>query len=384
MQRPNAKPDHLNKGDSVLQANLPPLNGANRFAHIDAMRAFAVLLVVVAHAGLGGIVPGGSGVTIFFSISGFIITFLLLRERDKSGGFSARQFYFRRSVKIAPPFLLIIVLPSLVGVTLGRIDVLALLSQVFFVFNWVYVNGSPEVLDGSDVVWSLAIEEQFYILFAVVWLVVARTSAWRYALILIAAAAVLYSTILRVVLAADPSLSDRIYYGSDTRMDGIAWGVLAAVAFHWMQSKELLSSQLGRQLAHDRIFVCAIAIYVFSLVYRDETFRDTFRYSLQSLAACAVILYGLLPGEGLIRRMFYHISQLRIVALIGLASYSIYLVHLVVMNPLRSSLNFPAPANVLILSIIGVGAGIVVYRFIEMPVHGWSQKRRSRSVLAPE
>ncbi|WP_181365120.1 acyltransferase family protein [Arthrobacter sp. HMWF013] len=78
------------------------------------MRAFAVMLVVVAHAGLGLIIPGGSGVTIFFTISGFIITYLMLRERDKTGGFSLGGFYFRRAVKIAPPLILAVVIPTLI------------------------------------------------------------------------------------------------------------------------------------------------------------------------------------------------------------------------------------------------------------------------------
>src|SRR3954469_19419128 len=90
----------------------PPLNSANRFAHIDAMRAVAVGLVVVAHAGLDRVVPGGSGVTIFFSISGFIITYLVLRERDSAGGFAVGHFYLRRALKLGPPLVVIVFIPT--------------------------------------------------------------------------------------------------------------------------------------------------------------------------------------------------------------------------------------------------------------------------------
>ncbi len=89
-------------------------NTAGRFAHIDAMRAFAVLLVVVAHAGAGLIVPGGSGVTIFFAISGLIITLLVLREQYKTGGFAIGGFFFRRAAKILPPLIVVVLVPSLV------------------------------------------------------------------------------------------------------------------------------------------------------------------------------------------------------------------------------------------------------------------------------
>lgn len=70
------------------------------------MRAGAVMLVVLSHAGLTA-VPGGSGVTIFFVISGFIITHLLLRELEKTNSFDIRGFYLRRALKIFPPLLVI-------------------------------------------------------------------------------------------------------------------------------------------------------------------------------------------------------------------------------------------------------------------------------------
>lgn len=363
----------------MSKVEFPPLNGANRFAHIDAMRAFAVLLVVVAHAGLGDIVPGGSGVTIFFSISGFIITYLLLRERDKTGGFSAKGFYIRRAIKIFPPFLIVIVIPSLILASYGMVDMPSLLSQIFFVFNWAYLSGETHVLLGSDVVWSLAIEEQFYIVFAIIWLLGVRMPRWRLAILLVAAGAIVYSTVSRLVMAAGPLMSDRIYYGSDTRLDGIAWGVLVAVVFHWLQREELLSSKTARYFAHDGALLVALGIYFASLIYREESFRDTLRYTMQSLAACVVILYGLLPGNGPIRMVLYRISQWKIVSLIGLASYSIYLVHLVLMSALRSWLDVPMPFTVILLAIIGVAAGIFVYKFVEVPVHRWGVRFRTRT-----
>lgn len=360
------------------QVITPPLNGANRFAHIDAMRAFAVLLVVVAHAGLGKIVPGGSGVTIFFSISGFIITHLLLRERDRTGDFSASAFYFRRAVKIGPPFVLIIAIPTVISSLWSHIDWAAFLGQVLFVFNWLYIDSSPSVLDGSDVVWSLAIEEQFYIAFALFWLFAAKLRSWRFVVTTVALVAVMWSTLSRVLLASDSSLSDRIYYGSDTRLDGIAWGVLAAVVFHWLQSLKQADIRLSRFLASDWTLIGAVSLYLFSLILRDDWFRDTFRYSVQSLAACAVILYGLLPGRGPLRRLFYSVSQWRFVSLIGLASYSIYLIHLVIMNFVRDRLVLALPVKVAVLSVLGVAAGILVYRFVELPIHRWSLKLRGK------
>lgn len=343
------------------------------------MRAFAVLLVVVAHAGLGHIVPGGSGVTIFFSISGFIITYLLLRERDKTGGFSAKSFYLRRAIKIAPPFVIAIVIPTLIYSVWRAIDWGAFLAQLLFSFNWVYLYGEAEVLKGTGVVWSLAIEEQFYIVFAVIWLFAVKSKHWRKIVVFIAALGVVGSTVVRLIMATDPALTHRIYYGSDTRLDGIAWGVLAAVAFHWWQTSGSPNLLVKRILASDLTLVASVLVYMLSLVVRDEWFRDTFRFTLQSLAACAVILYGLVPGEGPVRKAFYRLSLWRPVALIGLASYSIYLVHLIIINGTRDLIDLPMPVEAAGLTIVGVGVGVLLYKVIEIPAHRAGQRLRQRA-----
>lgn len=353
-----------------------PVNGANRFAHIDAMRAYAVLVVVVAHSGAGAIVPGGSGVTIFFTISGFIITYLLLRERDRTGGFSAVGFYRRRAFKIAPPFVVAIIAPTLVFAVLGgRVDWGAFLAQVFFVFNWLKIGQVPEVLPGSGVVWSLSIEEQFYIVFALVWMLLVRRGFWVQGTAIIAAAAIVVSTGLRVVIALGEPVEGRIYYGSDTRLDGIAWGMLLAVGyFAWMRAGEP-RTWYSRLIGSDVAVIAALAMYAASLVIRDEMFRDTFRFSVQSVAAAIVIAYGLAPGDGVVRRVFTRISLWRPVVVIGLASYSIYLVHLTAGSALRDILEpFPFITSFAVTMAAGIGIGIGMYYLVEVP----AQRMRSR------
>jgi peptidoglycan/LPS O-acetylase OafA/YrhL len=373
-RRLDAKVDQPPTGQSDRPRSAP-LNSASRFAHIDALRAFAVLLVVVAHAGLGSIVPGGSGVTIFFAISGFIITFLLLRERDKTGGFSARSFYRRRAVKIVPPLVLIIVLPTLVYALFAPVDPVVVLAQIFFVFNWVYLAGAGGALPGSGVVWSLSIEEQFYLVFAVIWLLTVRSRHWRRIITACAAVGIVYSLAARMLLASDPEMSRRIYYGSDTRLDGIAWGVLAAIAYHLWQERGSIRNGWTRLLGSDWSFLGAIVLYAASLLIRDEIFRDTFRFSFQSVATCLVILYGLLPGQSALRSFFYSVSATRLVSLIGLASYSIYLVHLVLNNAVRDLVALPQFVEVVVLATLGIAAGILVYRTVEVPVHRWNARR---------
>lgn len=348
-----------------------PLNKAHRFAHIDAMRALAVLLVVFAHAGFGSIVPGGSGVTIFFAISGFIISFLVLRERDRTHNFLVGRFYFRRAIKLFPPLLLIIVLPTLIYSLFAKIDWFALFSQVAFFFNWFKANGGADVLPGSGVVWSLAIEEQFYLAFALIWLLSYRSKHYHTILAAVAVLAICISMGLRIAITASdiPDAATRIYYSTDTRLDSIAWGVLTAVLFHLWESKGSRPNWMSRVLGAPATLIFAIALYLASILLRDETFRDTLRFSIQSIAACLLLVYGLMPSTGWVKRVFYRISTFPVIAAIGLASYSIYLVHLPLMSFLFPITNVvPYWAAAPLLAIVGIGAGWLIYRAIEVPV----------------
>lgn len=341
------------------------------------MRAVAVMLVVVAHAGLGNVVPGGSGVTIFFAISGFIITDLLLRERDKTVGFDIGGFYFRRAAKIFPPFLFIVIIPTLVWAFFGPLDWWDFLSQVFFVFNWVYIASPVEILPGSAVVWSLAIEEQFYIAFAIVWLLLVRASWWKTALTALAGATVAYSLLTRLILVLGPDTERRIYYGTDTRIEAIALGVLTAILVHtWVKRGSPVGAHYVRVFGHDAAFIGAILLYIVSLLIRDEWFRGTFRFSFQAIAACVIIMYGLFPNLTKLKRLFIAATVWKPVAIIGVASYSIYLVHLSLDAAMRPFVaGWPLGARVALLVVVGTVAGIVIYYLIEVPVHNWRVRR---------
>lgn len=230
-------------------------------------------------------------------------------------------------------------------------------------------------------VWSLSIEEQFYIVFALIWFFAVKSPHWRTVITIVAATGVIYSTAARVLMASDPSLGQRLYYGSDTRLDGIAWGVLAAVTLHLWQEKKR-NSLPERVLSSDWALVSAIAVYIVSLIIRDEWFRDTFRFTLQSLAACVVVVYGLIPGDGPLRRLFFAASQWRVASLVGLASYSIYLVHFILIKWLAPHIDLPLLAEVLLLSLISLSVGIAIYKLIEVPAHAWASAVRQRNQTA--
>ncbi|WP_421084406.1 acyltransferase family protein [Rothia nasimurium] len=369
----------------------------NRYAHIDAMRAFAVLLVVFSHAGLS-FVPGGSGVTIFFAISGFIITYLLLRERDKTGAFDVPGFYIRRLLKIAPPLILAIVIPTLIYKAAGgAVDTFDFLGQVFFFFNLRYLDSQITVLPGTHVMWSLSIEEQFYLVFALVWLVLVKLQSYRMYAALLAVAVVVYSFISRVALGLAGASDDRIYFGTDTRVEAIAIGMLTALWYHRYAADEMV---LGREvtgrhyrrtaslkdgrtvplLGRNWVLFGALGVYLLTLVIREETFRDTIRYSLQAWATAAIILWGLVGSRQPLGAAVHRMLAWRPLQLIGLSSYSIYLVHDVLFKALEPSLHsLPLVAQVALLATVGIGAGVLMYLIVEIPVQRFKERYFSSS-----
>jgi peptidoglycan/LPS O-acetylase OafA/YrhL len=343
----------------------------DRYAHIDAVRAFAVLLVVVQHSGLT-FIPGPSGVTLFFAISGFIITHILIREREVRGGFDIGGFYLKRGLKLGPPFLVAIVLPTIIaGALLGTFkvswDVFA--SQILFSYNWVQValGAEPEgVLPGSQIVWSLAVEEQFYIVFAIVWLIAARTRHWFRVTLVISIVAILSSTAWRIVLVHSSASDFRIARATDTRLDSIAWGVLAALALYaWRTGKLTWLSLLGRPV----FLVVSGVLFVAGFAPVGPWYELTMRYTLHSLAAIVFILFGMI-STGRVSTMVNRGSNWRPVKIIGLASYSIYLVHYVLGDAVRPFLAIlPSAAAVLAFIVLGIGAGIALYYVAEVPAH---------------
>ncbi|UZN04313.1 acyltransferase family protein [Cellulomonas sp. S1-8] len=360
------------------------VSSRGRYEHVDALRALAVMLVVVAHAGLGHVVPGGSGVTIFFAISGFIITHILLVEHERTGGFRLTDFYLRRVLKLAPPFLLLIALPTVVWAALGNhVDGGAFAAQIFFAFNWVYMQGVPDVLPGSAVVWSLAIEEQFYIVFALVWMGAVLLRRRLAALTALALATVVGALVVRLVVVASVGAEEahrRVYYGTDTRADGIAFGILAAVVFAHARHGTL-SPRWRRAIGSSWVPVLALALYLTSLLVRDPWFRETLRYSLQAIAAAAVILYGLERQDGLLRTTLGRVAGLRLVQVIGLASYAIYLAHLGVAVAVERLLpGLPGPVVFTLAVVAGTGLGVAVWFWVERPVEAYKMRlMRSRA-----
>jgi peptidoglycan/LPS O-acetylase OafA/YrhL len=295
---------------------------------LDGIRAGAVLLVLIAHAGYGDIVPGGLGVTIFFFLSGYLITTLMLKEHERLGAIDIRNFYFRRFFRLFPALfmaLLITYTLTLAGVLTGGVSIEGLVAQTFYYANYflIYFDAENKIPDGTGVLWSLAVEEHFYIVFPVFMSLLLAVSLRARAIAGIIAAICLAVLAWRFCLVHVLDASHfRTYYASDTRIDSIMYGCMLALAFNPIGHAPLSQEDFeGRSI---------------SLLIRDPAFRETLRYSLQGLALMPIFYFAIRYAG----RFPFVLLNNRYLVKLGQYSYAIYLAHFVVTIALTK--HFPA------------------------------------------
>jgi peptidoglycan/LPS O-acetylase OafA/YrhL len=312
--------DNLAMGERVSGA------GVGHIAPLDGIRACAVTIVMLSHAGLGRIVPGGLGVSAFFFLSGYLITTLMREEQTRTMGVNLRGFYARRMLRIVPPMwitlalglLLVLagVLPASGG---GGLDLRGLAAQFLFLNNYTDSFGLSGAVPGMPV-WSLAVEEHYYLAFPLLYVAVLRRLPGKHAAQLCLALCVLVLLVRGAhALAGDPI--DQLYYWSHTRIDSILAG--SCLALHRNPVIDGAAAWRPRR----RETLLAAALLLATLAIRDELFRQTIRYSLQSLAFF-VLFAAVLQSRGRVVRWLCSAPM----KLVGDYSYSLYLSHLLLLT----------------------------------------------------
>lgn len=324
---------------------------------LDGLRAIAVLVVFFSHTGLKGRMPGGFGVTIFFFLSGFLITTLLRREVIRTGGVSLKLFYLRRVLRIFPPMYLSLALATLFGLwTHAAMSGRTVLLQTVHLTNYHVALGGTGEPPGTEVLWSLAVEEHFYLVFPVVFmLLVAFVSEARRALWLWGACLVILAwrvVVLRVVDAP----AEYSMHATDTRLDSILFGC----AFALWRNPTLPDQQFQPRTIWIA-FVLALPILGATLVARDQLFRETARYTIQGVALLPVFLAAITFPTA----WPFRLLNVSVVRWIGLLSYSLYLVHLPVIRLLETTITGP----LLVVSSLALSIAIsaAIYFVVEVP-----------------
>ncbi|MBS2025127.1 MAG: acyltransferase [Deltaproteobacteria bacterium] len=332
---------------------------------LDGLRAISFLIVFVSHAGGAAWgIPGGFGVTVFFFLSGYLITTLLRLEFEQTARVSLRDFYLRRVLRILPPFYTVLafaVVMNLVGLTPGHLQTWPMLAQLLHFTNyWSIFHGTEGQPAGTGVYWSLAVEEHFYLVFPAVFLLLQRLLPRRGraqgAVLLALCGAVLAWRCWLVLGAHAPE--NRTFYGTDTRLDSILFGCALAVAANPMLDAPRVPSARLRQVW----FPLGLAGLIAGFVLRAPWFRETFRYSLQGLALMPVFVAAMRePDWGPFRLL-----NTRLLKRVGVLSYSLYLVHQVVLMAAEHRALAPLPRAVVALGVSLVLAELT-QRYVERP-----------------
>jgi peptidoglycan/LPS O-acetylase OafA/YrhL len=199
---------------------------------LDGLRGIAILLVLACHWLSGTIgdnrshALGAAGVTVFFVLSGFLITAQLTEERAASGRVSLLRFFTRRARRLLPALLVVVVFLNAIQL-LSEGRTIPTLPTLLYFANWSLAAGHN--LGALTPTWSLSIEEQFYLAWP---LALIGSARWRRGPIYVAAAGIICSTALKLALMNGPDGGNRVYYGSDTEMGSLLFGVLLALVAH--------------------------------------------------------------------------------------------------------------------------------------------------------
>jgi peptidoglycan/LPS O-acetylase OafA/YrhL len=368
-----------------------------RWPALDGLRAVAVLAVIIYHFGL---LPGGYlGVDLFFVLSGFLITSLLIREWDRRRGhISFRDFYRRRVLRLFPALgCVIIVTVALIGFlelsrppsnrqyVAGTLEGLPLVAT--FAGNWARALDPASSSLGSlgmlGHTWSLAIEEQFYLLWPALFVLLMHRRFSRGVMALSLALIALAEMVYRVAVAFAGYGSNRIYYGTDTHSDGLLIG--CAIAF-WLASNRSTRVQqaAGGLLKGATGLATAVLAAVFVL---GNLSGAPIEISLAVLA-CGAVLVGAVTER--LPVILERLLSCEGAVLIGRRSYGLYLWHYIVLG--AASALYPAeilgPRRIVAAVIIGalfIMTFIVAelsYRFIELPALRLKRRFREEQVRA--
>jgi peptidoglycan/LPS O-acetylase OafA/YrhL len=347
---------------------------------LDGLRAVAVIAVLLYHADVPWWKGGFLGVDVFFVISGYLITCLLLADWTNHHNLGLGRFWYRRARRLLPALFVMLAVVSIYA-ALFLPDVLAqlrgeVLAAVFYVENWFLIfrnlsyfqaAGRPPLLQH---VWSLAVEEQFYLLWPIILLVALKVWGGHKKRILLGVlAGVVFSTVLMAVLYHPFEDTSRVYYGTDTRAAALLLG--AALAFVWAPWR------LQGRTGHNAGVVLDVAAGVSGLVllwmFHSVSYLDDGLYRGGFLVAAIVSAVLIAATVHPKAKVSAAVLGLAVFRWIGVRAYGIYLWHWPIFMVTRPHSDIELTGLPLLILRLALTFGIAAlsYHYLEEPIrHG--------------
>lgn len=353
---------------------------------LDGLRAVAISFVVLSHLHFDFIpgqtvglavslvsigtqrvyfLQGEFGVTLFFFLSGYLITTLLRVEYDHRRTISLRDFYLRRVLRIFPPLYLVLVagviLTALGGLRGWPLTAQGVLSQAFYVNNYYQIASFPSfgATAGTWVFWSLAVEEHFYLLFPLVYLTLRRhvPSAGRQAAVLLFICGLVLLWRSLIVFLFHPNIY-RAFLATDTRLDSILFGCILGI----FENPAIDDSRFSERWWKWVWLPLGLTGLVVGNTVGGLRFHQSVSYTLQGICLFPLFVTAVRYHDWLPFRLL----NMRSVAFLGVISYSLYLVHESVLIGVRQWVQAPrlvqAPLGVALAILLAVALHYTVER----------------------
>lgn len=325
-----------------------------------------MLLVFIAHAKLDpfNLGLGKLGVTIFFFVSGYIITTLLRQEYTSRGKISFRKFYLRRIYRLMPPFYAGLAVSALLtagGIFSAPVSWQGTLAQVFQVTNYYIIfNGSEGILEGTYPLWSLAVEEHFYLLYPALFLLLVRrypSVGMAGILVGLCLAALAWRSIIFSSLNLPGSYS---VLATDARLDSLLFGCIMGV---W--SNPAIDGFVVRQ-ERARVLLClACVLLLFGSGAIDSyAFKRVGLFSVQGIALFFIVGAAIQDAHHIAFRWLNHPA----LVYMGTVSYTFYIVHLMTLKALWKHTELSVPGAALIGFVLALAFSAASWHIMEKPL----------------
>lgn len=351
-----------------------------RIPGLDFVRAVAVMCVLLDHHGLSTIGPVtvfDGGVEAFFVLSGFLITWMLLREQASRGHIALGPFYRRRAARLLPAFYAYVALgAALLTLRHRPVPWGAVASASLYVVNYYQALTGAESHYLSHA-WSLAVEEQFYVLWP---LALALLFARRAGLARALAMAIAVPALLRPLLLFGFGVGDAyLYRALETRADHLLWGCLLAVLLREERHRARFEALAARAWALPLLALLRVGST--TLQHVSPAWKYGLAYAMDPVLVALALPLIVLAGARA-RGAFGRLVGAGPVVLVGQISYGVYLLHPLVMHPVRNALEARTASTLLgvVVSILAVlGVAWVSFRFFETPL----RERLTRPAARP-